>query len=305
MKFIRKTRNKGMAGALLPCLLLLSISVLLSVSFLFSVSVIPVRAQGTEQGSETLEAVGMEQDGEHPARLVDEAGLLSVGERQELHAQLDEISERQQCDVVIVTVPSLGGRSAASYADNYYDDNGYGMGSGDDGILFLIAMSERKWAISTYGFGITAFTDAGQEYIVEQLHSDLSDGNYYEAFATFARQADDFLTQAGKGEAYDTGHLPVTAGDIGFCVAVGLIAGFLLALLRVLVMKSRMKTVYSQAAAFNYLENDSIRFQERSDYLVRKTVNKIYVKPKESSGGGSSVHTSDSGRSHGGSSGSF
>ena len=37
-------------------------------------------------------------------RLVDNADLLSNEEEQSLLAQLDEISERQQCDVVIVTV---------------------------------------------------------------------------------------------------------------------------------------------------------------------------------------------------------
>ena len=61
------------------------------------------------------------------------------------------------------------------------------------GILFLIAMSERKWAISTYGFGTEAFTDAGQEYIMKQIRPALSDGNHYQAFMSYAVQADDFL----------------------------------------------------------------------------------------------------------------
>lgn len=290
-KHMKKTGISRITGQFLMCLLLS-----------FCILAIPVCAQGNSSVSSDT---GAESDQNHPARLVDGAGLLSEEEGQKLGAQLDEISTRQQCDVVIVTVSSLDGRSASAYADDYYDYNGYGMGSGDDGILFLIAMSERKWAISTYGFGITAFTDAGQEYIIDQLHSDLSEGNYYDAFETFARQADDFLTQAENGEAYDTGHLPVTAADVGMCIVVGLIAGFILALVRVFIMKSQMKTVYSRAAASGYLLNDSIHFQEHSDHLVRKTVNKVYVKPKESSGGGSSVHTSSSGRSHGGSSGSF
>ncbi len=264
---------------------------------------VPVRAFGQGYGSSTV--VGEQR----PDRLVDDARLLDSEESQKLRSQLDEVSERQQCDVVVVTVNSLEGMSAGSFADDYYDYHGYGMGEDDDGILFLISMSERKWAISTYGSGITAFTDAGQEYMMKKIRPDLSDGDYYNAFITYAKLADDFLTQAADGEAYDEGHMPVTASDIGFCVIVGLIGGFLLALLRVYVMKMQMRTVYSQCAAANYLEEDSIRFQERSDRLVRKTVNKIYIEPEKShgggSGGGSTVHTSSSGRSHGGSSGSF
>lgn len=260
------------------------------------------------QGNGDSAAVQSKVRAEHPERLVDDAELLNEEEKKLLEERLDEISERQNCDVAIVTVDSLGGQSASSYADDFYDNNGYGMGQGDDGILFLLAISERKWAISTYGFGTEAFTDAGQEYIMKQVRPALSDGNYYESFMSYAELADDFLDQAGKGEAYDKGHLPVTASNIIFCAAAGLIGGFFLALLRVFIMKSQMRTVYNQSAAAEYLQKDSIRFQERSDLLVRKTVNKVYIEPEKKSGGGSggsSVHTSSSGRSHGGSSGSF
>ena len=36
-------------------------------------------------------------------RLVDDADLLTDSEEQELNTELDEISEKQQCDVVVVT----------------------------------------------------------------------------------------------------------------------------------------------------------------------------------------------------------
>ena len=98
-------------------------------------------------------------------RFVDEAGLLTGSEGSDLLDQLNEISERQQVDVVVVTVDSLEGASATEYADDFYDLNGYGFGDEGDGILLLISMEERDWAISTSGFGITAFTDAGLEYL--------------------------------------------------------------------------------------------------------------------------------------------
>lgn len=52
-------------------------------------------------------------------RLVDRAVLLSELEEEELEARLDEISERQQADVVVVTVNSLDGKSAQDYADDF------------------------------------------------------------------------------------------------------------------------------------------------------------------------------------------
>ncbi|MCI8497354.1 MAG: TPM domain-containing protein, partial [Clostridiales bacterium] len=141
-------------------------------------------------------------------RLVDQGNLLSGSEEAKLLDKLDEISERQQCDVAVVTVDSLEGRTATAYADDFYDYNGYGQGNGDDGILLLVSIGDREWAISTYGYGITAFTDAGQSYMTDQFLPFLSDGDYYQAFDTFASLCDEFLTQAKSGEPYDSGNLP-------------------------------------------------------------------------------------------------
>ena len=88
-------------------------------------------------------------------RLVDRADLLSELEEEELEARLDEISERQQADVVVVTVNSLDGKSAQDYADDFYDYNGYGIGTDKSGILLLVSMEARDWHITT--------TDSGSE----------------------------------------------------------------------------------------------------------------------------------------------
>lgn len=73
-------------------------------------------------------------------RLVDDADLLTDSEEQELNTELDEISEKQQCDVVVVTENSLDGKSAQDYADDFFDYNGYGYGDEDSAVLFLIGM---------------------------------------------------------------------------------------------------------------------------------------------------------------------
>ena len=111
---------------------------------------------------------------EYP-RLVDKAELLSDSEKTELLYILDEISERQQVDIIVLTVPSLEGASPVEYADNFYDNNDYGFGDNHDGILFLISMEERDWYISTTGYGITAVTDENIEYMSEYFLYDLSE----------------------------------------------------------------------------------------------------------------------------------
>ena len=108
-------------------------------------------------------------------RVVDGADILTDAEEAELVATLDEISERQKNDIVVVTTYSLDGKSPMAYADDFYDYNGYGFGENYDGILLLISMEQRDFWISTCGFGITAFTDAGIDYISEEIIYYLSD----------------------------------------------------------------------------------------------------------------------------------
>lgn len=236
-------------------------------------------------------------------RLVDEADILTDSEEEELSDTLDEISESQECDVAVVTVDSLDGEDVTAYADDFYDYNGYGMGSGDDGILFLVSMEEREWAISTYGYGITAFTDAGQDYMADQFLPDLSDGNYAEAFTTYAELCDELLTQAAKGEPYDVDNLPkepLSKSWIWKSIIIGAIIAFVITG----YMRMQLKTVRKQMSAMSYVKDGSMNITNSRDMFLYRRVTRT-AKPKDTGSGGSSIHTSSSGRSHGGSSGSF
>ena len=175
-------------------------------------------------------------------RLKDEAGLLSEDEADSLLAQLDEISERQSCDVIVVTVASLDGKTAESYADDYFDFNGYGLGQDRDGILLLLSMEDRDWAISTHGFAITAFTDAGQDYMTDHFLSYISDGEYAQGFQKYAELCDQFLTQAKDGEPYDVDNLP--KGSVAFVwLPIDIVIGCIIAFFRAQGKKKSLKTV--------------------------------------------------------------
>lgn len=242
-------------------------------------------------------------------RLVDEAGLLESSRAAVLLEKLDEISRRQKCDVAVVTVNSLEGKRSDAYADDFYDYNGYGMGPGYDGILLLVCVEDRDWAITTYGFAIPAFTDAGQAYMAEQFKPDLSAGNYSEAFGRFAELCDEFLTQARNSAPFDNGNLPDSAAPFSLksflnLLPLALIIGIIASLVITSAMKSKLKSVRSQAAARNYLREGSLKITRSSDVFLYKTVSKT-VRASSSSGGGSGIHRSSSGRSHGGSRGKF
>lgn len=236
------------------------------------------------------------------SRLVDNGDLLTDSEEEELLAMLDEISERQQCDVVVVTTDSLQGRTAMEYADDFYDYNGYGFGENRDGILLLISMEERDWHMSTCGYGITAFTDAGMDYMADKFTPLLSDGFYSEAFTKYATLCDEFITQAKSGEPYDKGNLPkgtISPVMIPISVLIGIVIAFILGTKK----KASLKSVVRKTNARDYAVPGSMILTANWDRLVNKTVTQRKIVKEDS--GGSSTHTSSSGTTHGGSGGKF
>lgn len=238
-------------------------------------------------------------------RLADEADILSEREEKHVLDKLDEISEKQNIDVAVVTVDSLEGQSPMNYADHYYEVHQYGYGENKDGVLLLIAMDESKWWMTTSGFGITAITDDGISYISDKFLSYLSEGEYEDAFLIFAETCDQFFTQAKTGEPYDAGNLPKEPFNIGFSALISLVIGFVTAFLITSVMKSKLKTVRRQGAASEYMNKNSLNVVYANDFFLHRDVRRTRKADNDRKGGGSSTHTSNSGSTFGGSGGSF
>lgn len=231
------------------------------------------------------------------ARLTDEADLLTASEAAALEAKLDEISTRQGVDIVIVTVESTYGEEPRDFADDWFDYNDYGL----DGILLLVSMEDNDWYVSTSGYGITAITDAGLEYISDKFVPHLSDEEYMEAFETFADLCDSFITQAKTGDPYNSHNLPKEPFNVVLNLLICLGIGLVVALIVTGKMRSDLVTVRQQVKADNYVIPGSLQLTNSRDLFLYSQVTKI-ERPKS---GGSSTHTSSSGRTHGGGGGKF
>ena len=242
---------------------------------------------------------------EYP-RVIDNAELLSADERELLTSKLDEISTRQNVDVTVATTDTLDGLTVSDYAERFYESHNYGYGPDKDGTILLISMEDHDWYMATYGYAITAFTDAGIQYIGEEMTGDLSDGDFAAAFDIFADECDDFITQAKTGEPYDIDNEPQKPMS-WFWIPISLVAGIVLSLIVVGTMKSKLKTVRFQAAANNYVKAGSMNLTESRDIFLYNTMTKTKKEKNDSSsgGGGSSTHTTSSGSTAGGGGGKF
>jgi len=236
---------------------------------------------------------------ENQTRLLDEADLLTDSEEAALSEKLDRISTDRKLDVVIVTVSDTGDKTATECADEYYKNGGYA----DDGILLLISRDGRQWAVSTSGYGITAFTDAGLAYLTDKISDLMSEGKWNEAFERFTELCDEFIVQARNGKPYDKGNLPKKPFNPILTGIVSLGIGFVIAFFRMGKWRNQLYTVLPKTKAADYVKSGSFRLTEQNDLFLYKRVERR-EKSKDSAEG-STTHTSASGETHGGASGKF
>lgn len=236
-------------------------------------------------------------------RLLDMASLLSDEEVDSLTSRLDELSLRQKMDVVIATTDTLDGKSVVEYADDLYDYCSFGYGANRDGLILVISMEDNDWYISTCGYGITVFTDAGIKYIGKQIVPYLSDEDFVGAFTTYITLCDEFITQAKTDKPYDIGSLPREPLSPAW-ILVCLIIGLILSCTTVGKMKAKLTTVRAQAAANSYMKDGSMNITDSREMFLYKNVTRT-KRSSESSSGGSSTHTSSSDTTHGGGGGKF
>lgn len=239
----------------------------------------------------------------HPCRLVDNANLLNDSEKSSLVNKLDRISENQQCDVIILSTDTLEGKTTTEFADDFYDYNNYGLGDSKDGVMLLINMEGRDWYISTCGFGITAFTDSGIQYIGDEIKSYLKDKEYQKAFEVYADLCDKFITQAKTNKPFDKNNLPKNPFSIAIEILISVAIGVAIAFAVGGMMKSQLKTVKNKALATDYVDKDSLNITNSNEMFIFSRISRT-AKPKEENSG-SSTHQSSSGTTHGGGGGKF
>ena len=250
-------------------------------------------------------------------RIVDNADLLDTAEESALEESARLIRETYNMDVVILTVDTLNGKRPQDYADDYYDEHGYGCGEEKSGLLLLISMEQRDWYISTCGNAIYALTDYGIQCVGEELLNGF--GMSYEAgFRMFLNALPEYFEAYENGSPID-GYADYSGDyyhgdqeevvyyeeDLSPSLLLSLIVGIVAAAISVLVMRLGMNTRKPQRSASAYMQQSSYRLSRRQDMFLYSNVTKTRRQENKPSGGGSSVHRSSGGTRHGGGGGKF
>ena len=234
-------------------------------------------------------------------RIVDNAGLLSDDDIAGLKESADKIASAYSFDLVIVTEKDIGAKSPIEYADDFFDDNGYGLGKDRDGCLFLIVSGSRDYWFSTSGRGIEILNSAAYNKLEGGVVSALKNNDPDIACRTFIHNWEEFLILDAKGRNYNFFYEWNLVLVIAAWV-VSLLIGFII----VQIWKAQMNTALPKKEADAYIIPGSLAFTQKQDRFLYSTVTKTAKPKQDSSGGGSGgTHISSSGRSHGGGGGKY
>lgn len=181
--------------------------------------------------------------------VTDAAGLLSEDERDALEDQAELIEDLYDFGVYIVTVDdyrsySTGGVYQAGTA--IYDYYTLGVGEGREGLMLLLSMNDRDYALVIHGEAAHyAFSDNARTLMTEYFLDDFAANSWYWGFVDYLDVAEQLLEAAAAGDPYvgssssSAPHYPSYSNssyassddDLMTTLAIGVAAIFLIPLL--------------------------------------------------------------------------
>ena len=220
----------------------------------------------------------------------DDYGLLTQSQTDELEARAEEYSRQYECDIILVIVPDTQGYGIQRFAEAVYSKYQYGWGEERSGVMLLLSMAGRDYDLLTHGFGSTAFTEYGGDWVMYDVKRYLKRNDWYGAFDKYLEEAADYLQRARNGRPIDYYGFG-SPYHRGFRLSVrtvlwSLLAAVIAALIVVAVLRTRMKSAVLQTKADDYLDGE-LQLEGESDTFQKKDiVRTVRSESKGRSGGG-------------------
>ena len=252
--------------------------------------------------------------------VVDLAELYTDSEEAQMAEIITRIRAKYQIDMVVLTtydVPEAYGDDSVTvrYADEWYEQNGYGIGDDLAGALLITDMTNRFNYISTCGVMIDYMSDSRIEEVLDawdeqveysQGRAMIAELNAVEGILAKGIEEGHFRYDDVTGERLPGLYNKLTGGEAAVAGIAGLAAGGAVAG----AINRRYKLKYS-TYRYNSEENAGLQLTEDNAVLIGQHVThtKIVSENKTGSGGlggfsgggrGSGVHISSGGHSHGG-----
>lgn len=253
-----------------------------------------------DNSGEVTETQTPEQTGVDMKYIFDNSDLLTFDEWEKLEARAADISQRHGCGVYVAFVDDFTeyGYGNDVYKTTYqlYHANELGMGENRDGIIILLSMAERDYAMFVYGtYAETAFNSYGQEKLEKAFLGNFKEDDWYGGVSNYLSTCDEYLTRADAGK-------PVRESP-ALLIAIAVVASCLLSGAICLFLKRSMKTVHQKVEANEYVAPGGLQLSKQYDRYTHTT--EVRSKISSSDDSSSSGTSSCSGGGGSGRSGKF
>ena len=250
----------------------------------------------TDVAGETAESQTQEPTGADMNYIFDLSDQLSYEEWAELEARAADISQRHGCGVYAAFVDDFteygGGNDVYKTTYQLYHASELGMGADRDGIIILLSMDDRDYAMFVYGdHAEYAFDRYGQKELEDAFLGYFGDNDWYGGVSHYLDTCDEYLTRAEEGKPVRKNTLPMYIIVVAASCAI---AGGIC-----LMLKWKMKTVHKKAEANEYVAAGGLNLTKQYDRYTHttETRRKIHDDSDSDSGTSSCSGGGGSGRS--------
>lgn len=217
--------------------------------------------------------------------VTDAVGLLSNEEIMALEQQAGQIEDSYGCAPYILVVEDF--RVYEDTTDifeagmNLYERWELGHGPEKNGLLLILSMAERDYALMSHGDAANrAFTDYGKDYLSDQFLDDFREGDWAGGFRDYLDTSAWLLEQARNGAPYD-----VNTAPRGFNPLI-IVIPLVLALMVCLVLTGQMKTAKRKTEAGDYMVQGGAEMRVVQDIFTHRTVTRQVIQSENKGGGG-------------------
>lgn len=244
-------------------------------------------------------------------KVYDFANLLSDSQEKSLFNSIVRFTNKTGLEAVIATIDDNPGKSVRDETADFYDYNYFKK----NGIIFLIDMEVREYAIVTTGSAMDVYPNTEIDLMLDNVYPYMVNKNYFSACNTFLEDIERYFSVQEDDYYYDeTSDSYVKKQSIGSRALNAFFGAGIVATVVILIMLFQCRMVRKANSSRSYLVEETKKIDNLGEIKTGSHTSRVRIQTSSGSSGGSyrsgggsrsSSFRGSSGRSHGGGSRRF
>ena len=244
-------------------------------------------------------------------KVYDFANLLSDSQEKSLFNSIIRFTNKTGLEAVIATIDDNPGKTVRDEAADFYDYNYFKK----NGIIFLIDMEVREYAIVTTGSAMDVYPNTEIDLMLDNVYPYMVNKNYFSACNTFLEDIERYFSVQEDDYYYDeTSDSYVKKQSLGSRALNAFFGAGIVATVVILIMLFQCRMVRKANSSRSYLVEETKKIDNLGEIKTGSHTSRVRIQTSSGSSGGSyrsgggsrsSSFRGSSGRSHGGGSRRF